>query len=211
MDIAFAEVGTADTLGGKSNGVSGLNGRESVDLGVVGDRPGENRGGLEAIFLENRERFARFLKKNGTGSYVDDLLQEMWIKLRSNPIRPLDDPLSYLYRMAYNMMLDHHRGGTRSGRREHAWSEWSGPSVDGVSDEPSAERLLIAREALSSAEAHLRGMGEPVSRIFRLHRIEGKTQRAIAAELRMGLSTVEKHLKKAYRAMIALKDTLDDA
>jgi RNA polymerase sigma factor (sigma-70 family) len=170
----------------------------------------ESQDGLESIFIRNRDKFARFLQKNGTGSHTEDLLQDMWLRLSPDPVRRLDDPVLYLYRMAYNMMLDHRRGRMRSGWRERQWSEINGPSVEGVSDEPSVERLLIAKEAWTSAEAHLHRIGEPASQIFRLHRIEGKTQRAIAAELRMGLSTVEKHLRKACLAMNSLKESLHE-
>jgi len=210
MNFAF-EIGSTNIVEEDLRPDSSGENESDVELGASQENAEEKPSGLEIVYLQNREKFARFLQKNGTGSHTDDLLQEMWIRIRRTSSGPLDDAVSYLYRMAHNMMLDHHRGDARSGRRDHEWSECNGPSVEGVSDEPSAERLLIARETWGSAEAHLHRIGEPTSRIFLLHRLEGKTQRAIAVELRMGLSTVEKHLRKAYRAMLALKDVLDEA
>ena len=55
----------------------------------------------------------------------------------------------------------------------------------------------------------LRAEGERVLDIFRLFRIEGLGQRAIAEHLGLSLSTVEKDLQKAYRALIRLKETHD--
>jgi RNA polymerase sigma-70 factor (ECF subfamily) len=45
--------------------------------------------------------------------------------------------------------------------------------------------------------------------VFRRFRIEGVGQRLIADELGVSLTTVEKDLQKAYRAMIALKRKMD--
>ncbi len=165
--------------------------------------------GLEAVFLQNRDRLERFLNRNGGGSHTEDLLQEIWLKISAASFGPIEDPVSYLYRIAYNMMLNHHRSGARASRRDHDWNAMSSTTLPGVSDEPSVERSLIAREAVRAAQERLRHMGEPTASIFRQHRLEGKSQRTIAQEFGMGLSTVEKHLRKAYRLMIALKDSLD--
>ena len=45
--------------------------------------------------------------------------------------------------------------------------------------------------------------------VFRRFRIEGVGQKVIADELGVSLTTVEKDLQKAYRAMIALKQKMD--
>ena len=53
------------------------------------------------------------------------------------------------------------------------------------------------------------GLGERVDRVFRRYRLEGVGQAAIAAELGISLSSVEKDLQKAYRALAELKVRLD--
>lgn len=171
----------------------------------------EEATGLEAVFFHNRDKLERFLYRNGGGSHTEDLLQDIWLKVSGGSFGPIDDPVSYLHRIAYNLLLNHLRGDQRSSRRAHDWTTVNSPTSPGVSDEPSAERSLIAREAVRAAQEQLGHMGEPTASIFRQHRIEGKTQRTIAREFGMGLSTVEKHLRKAYRLMIALKDSLDEA
>jgi len=55
----------------------------------------------------------------------------------------------------------------------------------------------------------LRSLGPRVEMVFRRFRLEGVGQRLIAEELGVSLTTVEKDLQKAYRAMIALKQKLD--
>ncbi len=183
--------------------------RECADK--IGDGVDRKVNQLEAVFLEHRDKLARFLNRNGGGSHTEDLLQEIWLKIRGGTLAPIDDPVSYLHRIAYNLMLNHRRGDARSNRREREWSTVSSPTEPGISDEPSIERSLIARESVRAAHEQLRLMGEPTASIFRLHRVDGKTQRAIAQELGMGISTVEKHLREAYRLMIALKGSLNEA
>jgi RNA polymerase sigma-70 factor (ECF subfamily) len=46
--------------------------------------------------------------------------------------------------------------------------------------------------------------------IFRRFRIEGEQQRAIAAELGISISAVEKHLARAYKDISAARLRLDE-
>jgi RNA polymerase sigma factor (sigma-70 family) len=165
-------------------------------------------GGLEAVFLENRAALLRFLRARGAGDGAEDLLQEMWIKAAAGASGPVADPLAYLYRAANNLMLDKRRAELRGQRRDQDWHDVSGGEL-GVSDAPSGERVLIAREQLDAAEAALKALGERTDHVFRRFRIEGVSQRAIADELGISLSAVEKHLQKAYRALIELRRRLD--
>ncbi|WP_312689103.1 RNA polymerase sigma factor, partial [Brevundimonas nasdae] len=68
-----------------------------------------------------------------------------------------------------------------------------------------AERRLMAVQLLAKVEARLSDLGDPAAAIFRRHRIDGLTQRRIAEEFGMGLSTVEKHLRRAYAAILDLE------
>ncbi|MBB5686597.1 RNA polymerase sigma factor [Sphingobium boeckii] len=166
--------------------------------------------GLEAVFLGNRDVLLRFLRARGGGDAAEDLLQELWLRASSADAGPIAEPLSYLYRIANNLMLDRHRSSVRAQRRDQDWSDSAGGTVPGVSDEPSAERALIARERLREAEAALAALGDRAATVFRRYRIEGVSQRDIAADLGISLSAVEKDLQKAYRAMIDLRRR-DDA
>jgi RNA polymerase sigma-70 factor (ECF subfamily) len=67
-----------------------------------------------------------------------------------------------------------------------------------------AERRLIAAQTLAEVEARLAVIGDPAAALFRRHRIDGVTQRRLAEEFGMGLSTVEKHLRRVYAAILDL-------
>ena len=163
------------------------------------------QGGLEAVFLDNRAPLLRFLRARGAGDSAEDLLQELWIRASAAASGPVRDPLAYLYRAANNLMLDRRRAELRAARRDDEWSETL--AEDGTA--PGQERVLIAREQLQAAEAVLAELGERTESIFRDFRLRGKTQVEIARELGISLSAVEKHLQKAYRALIELRRRFD--
>ena len=165
--------------------------------------------GLEAVFFENRDPLLRFLRARGAGDQAEDFVQEIWMRASSQAAGPIANPRSYLFRVAHNLMIDNQRSNIQRFRREQSWSDVSGGSISGVSDEPSAEHIMVARELLERAQNTLADLGEPTTTIFRRFRIEGIAQKIIARDLAISLATVEKHLQTAYREMVALKKEFD--
>lgn len=166
--------------------------------------------GLEAVFIANRGALLRFLRARGAGEDAEDLLQELWLRVRNAPPGPIGEPLSYLMRAANNLMLDRHRARVRGMRRDQDWAETTAPAELDVADDPDAERVLIGREALAEVEAALASLGGRAEAIFRRYRLDGVTIDEVAREFGVSRSTVEKDLQKAYRALLALR-RLDDA
>jgi RNA polymerase sigma-70 factor (ECF subfamily) len=166
--------------------------------------------GLEQVYLINRDRLLRFLRARGAGDDADDLLQELWLKASSGVSGPVRDPLPYLFRVANNLMLDRRRRLLRQARRDHAWADLDAAPREQASELPSNERAAIARTELAAAEQALAEVGERTDSIFRRFRLDGANQREIAAEQGISLSAVEKHLQKAYRALIDLRRRLDE-
>lgn len=162
--------------------------------------------GLQAIFLANRTALLRFLAARGAGEQAEDLLQELWFKIVSVSTGPVATPLAYLYRAAENLMRDRHRATRQAVRRDQAWDDAHSPTVAGTSDQPSSERVLIARQELGRIEQVLASLGERAREAFRLHRIEGIPQRDIAARFGVSLSTIESDLRKAYRLVLTLRE-----
>lgn len=162
------------------------------------------KGGLEAVFLENRMTLLRFLRARGAGDAAEDILQEVWIKASAGAAGPIAEPLAYLYRIANNVMLDRRRAELRATRRDTAWSEMAGDIAPAQS-----EVRLIARERLAAVAAALAALGDRSDAIFRRYRLDGVSQRDIAAEFGISLSAVEKHLQKAYRTLADLRERLD--
>lgn len=165
--------------------------------------------GLSAIFLAHRPALLRFLRARGAGEDAEDLLQDMWMKLEAKELGPVADPVPYLYRAANNLMLDRYRSSTRRERREQDWSEGAGGVMADPTEATAIDERMILNQRLEQARAVLRELGPRVELVFRRFRIEGVGQKLIAEELGVSLTTVEKDLQKAYRAMLALKQKFD--
>lgn len=185
--------------------------RERVGAPLIAGRcPNMADAGLQSIFLANRERLLRFLVAHGAGDAAEDLLQEVWIKIAAPGTAPIGQPLSYLFRVANNLMLDRYRSAKSATKRDIEWTA-AATTRPGTSDQPIGERPIIAREHLQIAERTLQALGERPAAIFRRFRLDGISQRQIAAEMGISLSTVEADLRRAYSAMLELRRRLDEA
>lgn len=165
--------------------------------------------GLEAVFMESRATLLRFLRARGAGTDAEDILQELWLKLSAMHAQgPIADPLAYLHRMADNLMHDRHRAARRRERREMTWHDMAATSQPDISDDPSPERVLVARDTLRRVEAALEQLSERSRAIFRRFRVDGIGQKIIAREEGISVSAVEKHLQRAYRALMECEERL---
>jgi len=157
--------------------------------------------GLQAVALNERHRLIRFLVARGAGEDAEDLFQELWQRVARIATEPVADPVSYLFRCAENLMRDVRRSVVSRERRQFEWHE----AGDNDAEHPLGERVLIAREQLQQVDAALEALGPRAAQVFRAYRIEGRSQAVIAREQGVSLSSIEKDLQKAYRALAQLK------
>lgn len=167
--------------------------------------------GLQAAFLQNRERLLRFIAARGAGDNAEDVLQEVWIKISAADSGPVASPLSYLFRTADLLMIDRYRATRQAEKRERDWTDSMGGAIPGVSDAPSPERAIIARQQVERVGEVLDRLGTRTAAIFRRHRVEGIPQKQVAEEFGVSLSTVESDLRAAYKALAQLKERFDEA
>jgi RNA polymerase sigma factor (sigma-70 family) len=165
---------------------------------------GDDISGLQRVILNERSRLLRFLAARGVGDDAEDALHDLWQRVAAAPSQPIADPLSYLFRAAENLVRDRRRSAVSRDRRHHDWYETS-PSEE----QPTGERGLIARERLREVQSTLAALGPRVELVFRKCRLDGLGQVAIARELGVSLSSVEKDLQKAYRALAQLRTKFD--
>ena len=165
----------------------------------------EEIDGLQRVVIVERRRLLRFLAARGAGDDAEDLLHDLWQRVAAGPGHPVADPVSYLFRAAENLIRDRRRSAVSRERRQFDWHETS----ISPQEEPQGERVLIARERLREVDAALSALGPRVEQVFRRYRLEGIGQAVIARELGISLSSVEKDLQKAYRALAQVKARLD--
>tara|TARA_B100000029_G_scaffold145715_11_gene141066 strand:+ start:53909 stop:54439 length:531 start_codon:yes stop_codon:yes gene_type:complete len=171
---------------------------------------GDPHDGLEAVFLANRETLLRFLVARGAGDDAEDILQDVWLRISRGQAGPIAAPLAYLYRAANAAMIDRYRSARQAQLRDAAWTEGHGGATIGVSDSPSAERVVAGRQLAARVEEALAPLPERAVAVFRRTRIDGVTQRVIAGELGVSISTVESDLRLVYRALAELRERLDE-
>lgn len=162
--------------------------------------------GMQALMLAHRPALLRFLASHGTADEVEDLFQELWLRIAHTPSGPVASPLAYIYRAANNLAIDRHRTRRQAQAREQAWTETLHDTA-----EPGTERQIISRQELASIQSVLESLGERVSQVVRRFRLDGVPQRQIAAELGVSLSTVESDLRRAYVALVDARRQSDDA
>lgn len=168
--------------------------------------------GLLSYFLETRPALLRYLATRGASPHeAEDILQDVSVRLASEPTGPVAQPRAYLYKMANNHFLLHRRTDGRRVRREEDWVGTQLGDPPEVDQQPSAESRLVAREQLAIFQAVLDSLPDRTRSIFRRFRLEGEPQREIAAELGISVSAVEKHVARAYEKILSAKLKLDVA
>ena len=172
----------------------------------------ENYGGrLLAALSENEEPLLRFLKaRTGDPALAEDLLQTARIKLLEKPDNAdISIPIPYLYRLLENLVRDHRRSEQSRDQRNRDWGD-SGEGITPLRADPiTPERAIIDRDYLDRVLAELDTLPELTKSIFLAYRVGGLSQRAIAEENGISLSAVEKHLQRAYRLVMSLRQKFD--
>lgn len=156
------------------------------------------------MFRESQASLQRYARRIGAGDDAEDVVQDVWLRLQSTD-GPIANPKAYLIRMVYTATLDRQRGAGRAMERDAAWSAAVDDTEDDLHRPPSAERALIARQQALKALAAIAALGEPAASIFRLHRLARLTQSRIARDMGLSVSTIEKHLRRAYHALARLE------
>lgn len=168
------------------------------------------RQGVQQIFDEHREALLRYLRAHGAGDAAEDLLQELWVKFVAAPGGPVASPRNYLFRAATNLMIDRRRSEMQAQRREVEWSGLADRLPNSADNDPGPERELDARKRLELVQAELAKLPLRALSIFRQHRIDGRTQREIAAGMGLSASTIESDLRTVYRLLDELRRKLDE-
>jgi len=170
------------------------------------------QGGLAAVFEASRAELHRFLvARSGSAADADDLLSELWVKVRNSHPGPIVNGRGYIFRMANNLYLDHLRERRRREARDRDWSEQRhGPVNTGaeIADPTmNAEQQLVARDAEGRLAEAIAKLPPGARRVLVMHKIEGLAHGEVAARLGISRSAVEKHMAVA---MTHLRRLLSD-
>ena len=160
------------------------------------------RAALLETYLARRLDLIRFFTlRLRSAAAAEDLVQDIYLRLQTVADAEVQNPTGYLYRLGSNLMLDRLRGERRSASRDAAWrdSHHTLIGAEEVSEEPTAERAVAARQRLDATIAALKDLPPQTQAVFWKHKFEGLTHPEVAAALGISRSSVEKHVMAALR------------
>ncbi len=155
---------------------------------------------FEELYERHAGRLFSFLAyRTGDPAVAEDLLADVWVRVLTTR-RPLDrrrgTEAAWLFRIAVNLVHDHHRGAGRE-RRAYERVALGSPTVHEGAEVGQREELLDAVAALSPEERE----------VVALRFGADLTVPEIAAALQEKLTTVDGRL---YRALRKLRAELGD-
>ncbi|WP_293904390.1 RNA polymerase sigma factor [Phenylobacterium sp.] len=155
------------------------------------------RSALLAAYLERRGDLTRFFTlRLKSAAAAEDLVQDIYLRIAAvEPSVEVRNAAGYLYRLGSNLMLDRIRGERRSAARDHEWRDNHRTLIgsDEVSEDPSADDAVAARQRLAAIVAIVSELPEQTQRVFRMHKFEGLSHAEVAQALGISRSAVEKH------------------
>lgn len=159
---------------------------------------------VEALYGLHRSELRRLLlARTGDATDADDLLQELWVRVRQRPVGPVENGRAYLFRMAQNLVLDSLRERQRRMARDRRWADketdFALPGAEPVDIRQTAEEQLLAREEIAALASAIANLPEGARRAFELHKLEGLSHVQVADRLGISKSGVEKHMAVAMK------------
>ncbi|HKT77645.1 MAG TPA: sigma-70 family RNA polymerase sigma factor [Sphingobium sp.] len=159
---------------------------------------------METLYGLHRAELRRLLvARVGDPVEAEDLLQELWLRVRERPDGPIDNGRAYLFRMAQNLVVDRLRERQRRMTRERRWSDeetgFAQPGDDPADQRQSAEAQMIAREEVALLASAIGNLPEGARRAFKLHKLDGLSHAEVAEQLGISKSGVEKHMAVAMK------------
>jgi RNA polymerase sigma-70 factor (ECF subfamily) len=176
--------------------------------GVMEAPPAQRREpqGLAAEYDIHRAALLRFLRaRTRDAAEAEDVLQELWIRLREVPGGPIGNARGYLFQMANNLVLDRERAGRRRHMRERSWSGQAHAAVDTTEGIDAVDPARTPEQILSDAQERelllraIQNLPEAARRAFCLHKLEELSHAEVAARLGISRSGVEKHIALAMK------------
>ncbi|THD77234.1 MAG: sigma-70 family RNA polymerase sigma factor [Phenylobacterium sp.] len=163
----------------------------------------QGRSTLVDLYFERRAELVRFFTlRLRSAAAAEDLVQDIYVRLASAEVdAEVRNPVSYLYRLGSNLMLDRLRGERRSAARDAAWRQTHRTELGGaeVAEEPDAVQAMAARQRLAAVVTAIAALSPQTQRVFRMHKFEGLSHSEVAAALGISRSAVEKHMIAALR------------
>lgn len=145
---------------------------------------------------------AFFRRRTGNPAEAEDMVQEVFARIYATAGLERETAAAYIFRAAANLLHDRaRREGVRAAWREDAIMQGSA-----AVESRDPERVLAGQQALSAIQRALASLPERTRVIFVLYRLEGMARKDIAESFGLSVSAVEKHIAKAMKLLMALRE-----
>ncbi len=152
---------------------------------------------------EHRQSLERFLaRKLDNAADAADVAQEAFLRIhRLGEPEKLDNPRAFLFQVASNLAIDQLRRRALHQKFLNNEQQQSTPEepTDINGEALSPEQILGAREKLDHIYAAIAELPDKCQQAFLLHRNAGMPYAAIAQELGVSVSSVEKYILQALK------------
>jgi RNA polymerase sigma-70 factor (ECF subfamily) len=144
---------------------------------------------------------AWLVRRPTEGLDVDDIVQETYARLSSvTSVEGISNCRNYMFRTAQSVILTHLR-------RARVVTMHSFAQVDGegfVCSAPDPETVASDRDELTRLGEAIARLPRRMREVFVLRRVEGLSQKEVAARLGVSEGTVEKHMASSFRRLADL-------
>ena len=151
------------------------------------------------LYLENKPQIEIFFRRRlSNPEDCKDLEQELFLKVHKlDPNKKVDDPRAYLFKIAHNLVNDLLRNKLRNQTQSVEIAEIQEIKQDTyqVDDQVSdRQRIRILQQAIEE-------LSPKTKEVFLLRKVEDLPNREISKRLGISQNMVEKHLRKALKAL----------
>lgn len=152
------------------------------------------RDSLFAAFADHQDSLKRFLMRRlGNAALAEDLTQETWLRAATAATVAVDNPKSYLFRVAANLANDHLRRA-RHGLEVQGQEDLTSLYAD---QRPSPERQAADRSELQHLLRAVDALSPRAREVFILAKVHELSHAEIAARLGISRNTVMVHMATA--------------
>jgi RNA polymerase sigma-70 factor (ECF subfamily) len=155
---------------------------------------------IQEIIRRHHDSLIKFLRRRlSIADDADDVAQEAYIRMmKYQGSTEIKSPSAMLFRIALNVANDHGRAAQSRCASDHCDIE----DYQLVSEQPSAERSVLAGQNLDLLLEVIEGLPPKCKQVFLLSRAHGMTYSEIARHCGISVKMVEKQISRAVAACL---------
>jgi RNA polymerase sigma-70 factor (ECF subfamily) len=138
--------------------------------------------------------------KTGLAFDIDDIVQETYAILAAKAsVEGIANPKTYAFQVAYSVILQQ----LRQSRVVPIAAVADVGALEAEIDDPSPEQTMLARDELQRVRRAIEALPRQTRTAFVLRRVEGLSQAEIARRMSLSEHTVEKHIARGIKSLLA--------